>query len=57
VIHLSNSKGTIKAAYGKDNSSLKIDGKKLPSMGGSTTNLSHSLKGVSANQRHGKSGK
>jgi len=40
---------TIKSAYGKDNSSLKLDGKKTPTMGGSVTNLSHSLPGQSAN--------
>lgn len=41
--------GKIVTCYPKDNSSHKIDGKSNGSMGGSTTNLAHSLSGSSAN--------
>lgn len=51
-----SSTGTIKDAYPKDSSSHKVKDTKGKTMGGSKTNLSHSLKGSSANQKGGKSG-
>jgi hypothetical protein len=50
-----SSTGTIKEAYGTDKSSHKVKDAKGGKMGGSKTNLSHSLSGTSANQKGGKS--
>jgi len=45
----------MKVVYPRDNSSHKVGSTKGKSMGGSVTNLSHSLSGSSANQKGGKS--
>lgn len=42
--------GKFKVSYPRDNSSHKLPNVKGKEMGGSTTNLSHSLSGTSANQ-------
>ena len=39
---------TIRVDHGRDDSSHKLDGVKPAKMGGSTTNLAHSLSGASA---------
>jgi hypothetical protein len=49
------SRGTIKQPFGKDSSSHEVKDKKGGKMGGSTSNLGHSLPGTSANQKGGKS--
>ena len=40
---------TIKRAFGMDTSDMELDGERAEMTGGSTTNVSHSLKGISAN--------
>jgi len=50
----------IVTSYARDNSNYKSNGKKNGSMGGSTTNLAHSLSGASAHMDgtgHGKKNK
>jgi hypothetical protein len=41
--------GKIVVDSGRDDSSFKSNGQKMPKFGGSTSNLSHSLSGASAN--------
>jgi hypothetical protein len=40
---------TIKRAFGMDTSDMELEGERGGDCGGSTTNVSHSLKGISAN--------
>lgn len=49
--------GSMKVFFPRDNSAIQVKNAKGKDLGGSTTNLSHSLSGVSANQHHGPSGK
>lgn len=46
-----DSKGSIKTAYGRDNSSHSLPNTKGKAMKGGVDNLSHSLSGASAVQR------
>lgn len=46
-----DSKGSIKTAYGRDNSSHDLPNTKGKAMKGGVDNLSHSLSGASAVQR------
>jgi hypothetical protein len=48
---------TMKVFFPRDNSAIQVKNPKGKEMGGSTTNLAHSLSGTSANMRHGSSGK